>query len=395
MHVRYPVWLRVVDRPGAIVFASLFAVESFARAVLSTVITLQALALFETTRDVSLIFSLVGVTALAASFAIPRLVRRLSRRWVYSLGGGLLIVAAALLATVSETGQVAGMLVRVFATACLSVTASLYIMQYINRRDLTRSEPLRLQFSALAWTAGPWLGVWLYDTYGALWAYSASAIAALVLLAAFWALRLSDNPAIGPAARPPPNPIRSIGRFVAQPRLRLAWAITFGRSCWWVFFFIYAPVYMIRAGHSGEEGALLVSAGNAMLFLTPAFGRLAVRYSLRRVLAVAFLALGAATALAGLLFASSAWVMAFLLAGALACVALDAVGNIPFIRSVHPYERPQMTTVFRTYIDASELVTPALFAVVLTVWDLQGVFVVCGLFMVAWAVWPRFLPRGM
>jgi MFS family permease len=322
-------------------------------------------------------------------------VRRLSRRLVYSLGAGLLIVAAVLLATITMTGQISGMLIRVFGTACLSITASLYIMQYINRRDLTRTEPMRLQFSAMAWTAGPWLGVWLYDTYGAASAYATSAIAAVLLLAYFWVLRLSDHPAIGPAAKPPPSPLRSIGRFLSQPRLRLAWAITFGRSCWWVFFFIYAPVYMIRAGHSGEEGALLVSAGNAMLFLTPAFGSLASRYSLRRVLAAAFLCLGATTVGAGLAFASSTWVIVFLLAGSLACVALDAVGNIPFIRSVHPYERPQMTTVFRTYIDASELVTPALFAVVLTIWDLQGVFVVCGLLMATFAHWPRFLPRGM
>jgi len=109
----------------------------------------------------------------------------------------------------------------------------------------------------------------------------------------------------------------------------------------------------------------------------------------------AFLALGATTALAGLAFASSAWVIVFLLAGSLSCVALDAVGNIPFIRSVHAYERPQMTTVFRTYIDASELVTPALFAVVLTVWDLQGVFILCGVAMATFAFWPRYLPRGM
>ncbi|MDX1424495.1 MAG: MFS transporter [Kiloniellales bacterium] len=395
MHVRYPVWLRFVGRPGAAVFAGLFALESFSRALLSTVITLQAITLFETTRGVSLIFSLVGVTALIASFAIPGLVRRLSRRWVYSLGAGLLIVAAGLLATITVGGQVSGMLVRVFGAACLSITASLYIMQYINKRDLTHSEPMRLQFSALAWTAGPWLGVWLTETYGAAAAYSASALAAVALLVVFWTLRLSDNPAVGPAAKPPPSPLKSIGRFAAQPRLRLAWTITFARSCWWVFFFIYAPVYMIQAGHSGEAGALLVSAGNAMLFLTPAFGGLARRYSVRRVLAVAFLALGATTALAGVFFASSGLVIVFLLAGSLACVALDSVGNIPFIRSVHPYERPQMTTVFRTYIDASELATPAVFALVLTLWDLQGVFVVCGLAMAAFAYWPRFLPRRM
>ncbi len=395
MHVRYPLWLRFVDRPGAVVFAGLFALESFSRALLSTVITLQALALFETTRDVSLIFSLVGVTALVASFSIPSLVRRLSRRVVYSLGAALLVLAAALLGTITMTGQISGMLVRVFATACLSITASLYIMQYINRRDLTRSEPMRLQFSALAWTAGPWLGVWLYETRDPSWAYAASALAALTLLTVFWILRIAEHPAVAPAIKPPPSPLQSIGRFVSQPRLRLAWVITFGRSCWWVFFFIYAPVYMIRAGHSGEEGALLVSAGNAMLFMTPVFGRLATRFGVRRVLQVAFLTLGLATLLAGLAFASSAWVIVLLLAGSLACVALDSVGNIPFIRSVRPLERPQMTTVFRTYIDASELVTPALFAVVLTIWDLQGVFVVCGLLMAAFAYWPRFLPRGM
>lgn len=395
MHVRYPLWLRTVERPGAVVFASLFALESFSRALLSTVITLQALELFETTRDVSLIFSLVGVTALVASFSIPSLVRRLSRRVVYSLGAALLILAAGLLGTITMTGQISGMLVRVFGTACLSITASLYIMQYINRRELTKAEPMRLQFSALAWTAGPWLGVWLYETQSPTWAYSASAIAALALLTLFWILRIAEHPAVAPATKPPPSPLKSIGRFVSQPRLRLAWVITFGRSCWWVFFFIYAPVYMIRAGHSGEEGALLVSAGNAMLFLTPVFGRLASRYSLRLVLMYAFLALGLTTLLAGLAFASSAWVIVFLLAGALSCVALDSVGNIPFIRSVRPLERPQMTTVFRTYIDASELITPALFAFVLTVWDLQGVFVVCGLFMAAFAFWPRFVPRRM
>jgi MFS family permease len=377
------------------VFASLFALESLSRALLSTVITLQALALFETSRNVSLIFSLVGLTAVIASFSIPNLVRRVSRRVVYSIGAVLLIFAAILLATITMTGQVSGMLVRVFGTACLSITTSLYIMQYINRRDLIRSEPMRLQFSALAWTIGPWLGVWLYETHGPMWSYSASALAALVLLTVFWILRVTEHPAVAPAIKPPPSPIQSIGRFLAQPRLRLAWTITFGRSCWWVFFFIFAPVYMIRAGHSGIEGALLVSAGNAMLFLTPAFGRLASRYSVRIVLMAAFLVLGLMTLLAGLTFASSTWVIVCLLAGALSCVALDAVGNIPFIRAVRPLERPQMTTVFRTYIDASELIAPILFAFVLTIWDLQGVFIACGLFLITFAYWPRFLPRGM
>jgi len=399
MHVRYPVWLRVAERPGANVFALMFALESSARALLSTVITLQALALIGDARDVSLAFSLVGVAGLLASFSIPWVVRRLNRRFAYSLGALLLVAAAGLLGTVTLGGQIAGMLLRVYGAACLGITTSLYIMQYINKRDLTRAEPRRLQASGLAWTLGPWLGVWIYERLGPDWVYGASAAAALTLLAAFWLLRMSDNPAVPIAVKPqhrsPPGPLKSIRRYLAQPRLRLAWLIVFGRSCWWVFFFVYTPVYMLQAGQSKEAAALVISAGNAVLFLAPLAGRLAARHGLKWVMSGAFLLAGGGVLAAGLAFALPPVVVGCLLAGALGCAALDALGNIPFIRSVHPHERPQMTTVFRTYVDVSDLATPALFALLLSFADLEATFVAFGLAMMSFALWPRFLPRRM
>jgi MFS family permease len=395
MHVRSPVWLRSVARPGAFVFGGLFALESLARALLATVITLQALTLLEDARDVSIVFALVGVTGFLANFAIPALVRRISRRMVYTLGAAALILAAVLLGTVTISGQVSGMLVRVFGAACLSITTSLYIMQYIAKRDLTRSEPLRLQLAAFAWTIGPWLGVKMYVDLGPAYAYGASAAASLVLLAYFWYLRLSDNPVIQKATKPPPSPIKSIGRFVSQPRLRLAWVIVFGRSSWWVFFFVYTPVYMVQAGYAKESAALVISAGNGLLFLSPIFGRLAARFGVRQVMTGAFLAAGAGTLLAGVFYANAAVTIGCLLVGALACVALDALGNIPFMRAVHTHERPQMTTVFRTYLDASELLPPAVFAVILTFADLRAVFLVFGVVLLGFTLWPRYLPKSM
>ena len=136
--------------PGAGTFARLFAIESLARSLLATVIALQALALLGDARDVSLLLTGVGLAGLTASLFIPRIVYRLGQRWVFTLGGGLLIAAAAALATLSVAGQASGMLARAFGAACLSIVSSLYIMQYIRRHDLTRSEPLRLQVSAAA-----------------------------------------------------------------------------------------------------------------------------------------------------------------------------------------------------------------------------------------------------
>lgn len=394
-HVRYPIWLRFAARPGARVFASMYALESAARASLSTVITIQALTLLHDARQVSLAYTLVGVSALAASFAIPFLVRRISRRLTYSLGAVLLAGAAVSLATITVPGQIAGMLIRVFGSACLSVTTSLYIMQHIGRRELTRSEPMRMQFSALAWTLGPWLGVKTYETLGPDWAFGFSGGVALILLGFFWILRLTDNPAVPRATRLSPSSIGSIRRFLAQPRLRLAWVIAFGRSCFWVFYFVYTPIYMIKSGFSPEAGALAVSAGSAMLFATPLFGRIATRMGLRPVLTAAFLGTGACVTAAGLLNAAPMAAVACLLLATGFCVALDGLGGIPFIRAVKPHERPQMTTVYRTYLDASELLTPMFFALLLSVADLGALFIVFGLVVMSFAFWPRFLPRKM
>jgi hypothetical protein len=138
MHVRHPVWLSAVMRPGSAAFALLFALESIARATLATTIPLQAYALLESGRAVSVAFMAVGAAGLAGSFAIPLLIRQIRRRWVYSLGALCLIGAAILLSLGGRSTLLGGMVVRVFGVACLNITLSLYIMDYIQRADLVR-----------------------------------------------------------------------------------------------------------------------------------------------------------------------------------------------------------------------------------------------------------------
>ena len=397
MHVRHPLWLSGATRPGAATFALLFTLELIARATIATVIPLQAYAALQSSRGVSLMFTCVGVAGLIGSLLIPLLIRRVARRWVYSLGALCLVVAAALFAQGGPAGLLAGLLVRVLGVACLNVTLNLYIMDSIPRGDFVRSEPLRLAISGSAWTFCPSLGVFLYGRYGAGAADGLSAVAAVLLLATFWAIRLSDNPALAPARLPPPNPLRSIGRFVAQPRLRLGWLIAFGRSSWWAQFFTFAPLYMVISGHGELAAAVLVSLGNATLLLTVLIGRLAERVGVRRVIVGAYLLAGATTLAAALLVPTgySLVVAALLLLASIWLSALDAVGNIPFLRAVRARERPQMTTVFRTYSDLSELLPSALFAVLLSFFGLASVFATTGLLMLAIGLIARQLPRRL
>ena len=301
-----------------------------------------------TTRRSPTLFVVVGIGGLLATLTIPYVIARSARRWVYTAGALGLVLAAALLAMHTLPAQAAGMLVRVIGTACLNITLSLYILDHIRKQELVRSEPMRLALSAVSWTVGPYLGVHLYENWGTWVPFALSAISALALLTLFWVLRLRET-VIRPARQQPANPIAYIERFVKQPRLRLAWTIAFGRSCFWSSFFIYGPLLMITGGVGKEAGGLLVSLGQISLVTAWYFGRIAQRTGVRLVVAASLGFLALAPLAAGLAGTSRPLVAGgWLLAGSIAGSALDGVGGIPFLRAVKARERAEMAGVYRT-----------------------------------------------
>ncbi len=136
--------LAALTTPGPLVLALLYSMEALARSLMATVIPLQAYALLADPAEVSALFAAVGLCGMAASFAIPALIRATRRRHVYRLGGAALILAALLIASATVLGQAAGMLARVFGVACLNVTFNLYLTVRVGRRQRVRAVPLRL-----------------------------------------------------------------------------------------------------------------------------------------------------------------------------------------------------------------------------------------------------------
>ncbi|MDQ3559733.1 MAG: MFS transporter, partial [Pseudomonadota bacterium] len=167
--------------------------------------------------------------------------------------------------------------------------------------------------------------------------------------------------------------------------------------CYWNTFYIYAPILMVATGQQKLSGGLIVSFGNALLMFAIPWGRLGGRIGVRRVVVLSFIATALAAILAGLAGEAHPWVSALLLlSGVNFAVALDAVGSTPFFRAAHPFERPQMTAVYRTNLDLSELLPPLIYSIILGFAGLGAVFVALGLFCAccAWVAW-RHLPRSM
>lgn len=396
LNVRHPI---LAAQPNAWTFSLLFFLESVARATLVTVLPLTAYALLGSKEAVSLVYTLVSLAALCFTFAIPVLVRRLSRRWAYSLGAGLLALYALLLALDAPPALVLAMFCRTAGAALLSVTLSLYVMDNIGKRELTRSEPLRLATATLAWGLCPWFGVLLLQSHGH-WAPAALSLAAVgLLLAVFWALRLAEGGPIRPGRGPAPitHPVAAIRRFVAQPRLRLAWAIAFARSAFWTTFFVYVPILMVEGGLGAGAGGLAVAAGNLMLFNNLFARRWSARHSLRVVLAAAFLAAAALTLVAGIAGPTAPAVAGVtMVAGAFFVALLDGLGPVPFLRAVRVHERAPMTAIYRSYLDASELLPPLAYVFLFPLGGFPAAFAALALLLAAIGLLTlRYLPRGM
>src|SRR5690606_6297425 len=237
--VRHPVLLPAATRqPGARAFATLFLLESVARASVASVIPIQAYDILRNEQQVSFLYTSLGLVGLASAVLIPILLSRTRRAWVYTLGAACLAIAAGLFIMSTLFGLATGMVTRVFGTACLNITPNLYIMDWIRKKELVRSESLRMAFATAAWTLGPALGVWLYTEWGVWAAHGWAAAWACVLAAVFWYLRIAEGTPIRSGRVKPANPLGNVARFLEQPRLRLAWLIAFGRSCFWSTFFI-------------------------------------------------------------------------------------------------------------------------------------------------------------
>jgi MFS family permease len=378
-------------------FAALFFLESVARGSLATVLPLNAYEVFGSKENVSLAYTLVACLALAMSFAVPLMIRRFSRRWSYTFGALCLVGAGFAVATGTAPGQLVAMFLRTFGAATLNITLSLYIMDHIQKQDLVRSEPLRFAVSTFAWMLAPMTGLLFYQQLGVWAAAIVPSIGALLLLSVFWYLRMSEKGVLVPGTVPTHNPLTSIIRFVRQPRLRLAWLIAFARSAYWVTCFIYIPILMLEGGLGPYAGGIAVSLGNGMLLNNLLASQWARRYSVRVMITVALAGGAALVAACGLAGVKQAFLAGALMTAAAFFISmLDGLGPIPFLRAVRAHERAPMTTVYRTYLDASELIPPFIYFLAFLIFGFSGAFYALSviLFITAWLSWV-YLPRSL
>lgn len=383
MATRYlPLFLRHSPTPQVEHFALLAGLEAAARGVLISAMPLTVYAATGSAEGTSRVYFMAGIVALVWGLMVPWFTRAVPRRWMYSAGCLLYLAGMGLALTGTATGVTLAILANAMATATTFVCFNAYVLDYIDRANLGRSQSTQMLYAAAPWAIGPMLGVWLRSIWAPLPFLLAGAFA-MALLTAFWVLRLGNGRQITRAKGPAPNPLGYLARFFAQTRLIAGWSFAVIRSCGWWVYVVYLPIYCVEANIGGDwgiadkVGGVALSFTNALLFAAPFFLRYTRRWPLRSAIRAAFALCGLGFLLAALL---SPWpwiALAAMMAASVFLVVLDTIGGLPFLMAVKPSERTEMAAVYSSFRDVSGIATPGIAWAVLLVAPLPGIFAAC------------------
>ncbi len=393
--IYFPVLLRNLDRDQAGTFVTLFTLEAATRALMITIVPLEAYRLVGSALVVSLIYFVTSGLGLVVSIFLPTIIHRLTRRWTLTVGSLCYIASAVLYMVGDAVTLVAGLALQVVAVAILDVAINLYVLDHVPRRELNSFEPRRMFYAGMVYIICPWLGVYLQSSVMPGLTFLVVAVLAIIFLAYFWHMRLSDDRALQAAKKPPPRPISYVPRFASQARLRLAWVLAVGRNSWWIMYFVYLPIQLTASSVSPELSGAIVSAGLAPLFLIRIWARIAKRRGIRPIMVFGYASSGLVTLGVALTTDLPTISIGLILLAAFCATIIDGAGNVPFLRAVHPYERESMTSVYMTFRHAASLLTPGVFAAVLVFAPLPFVFGTSAAVALSMAGLSRFIPRRM
>ncbi|MDB5664436.1 MFS transporter [Cypionkella sp.] len=374
-------------------FALLAGLEAAVRGTLISTIPIAVYDAFGSAQNLSTVYLTAGIITLFWGLMVPRLTQIWPRRWVYSAGCVFYLISMVLFVLGTQWSVQLGILIMSMATVTCFVCFNAYVLDYVPRAELGRTQSLQMVYAAAPWAIGPMSGVYMR----AFWAplpFIVAAIFAVILFAVFWYLRLGSGKQITRAKGPAVNPLAYLGRFFRQPRLIAGWLFAVIRSCGWWVYVVYVPVFCIEADLGDKLGGFMLSVSNATLLLSPFMAswvrRRTVRIALRWALAYCAILFCLATIAAPL-----PWItIGCLFLGSFGLVMLDVSGGLPFMMSVKPSERAEMAAVYSSFRDVSGIATPGMAWLVLWVAPLNFIFAASGLaFGAAYVIASSLHPR--
>jgi MFS family permease len=378
--------------PSVAEFATIAGLEALVRGATLAAFPLLMYRAWGDAQRVSELYFVVGLISLLTALAVPLLAQQLQRRWVYVMALSLYVLSAACGMLGGKWVTIA-LLCNTMAAAGSFVCFNAYVLDHVAKSEFARLESLRMFYGSLGWVVGPALGVYFLRYWNGA-PFLMAGLGASAILFFVWKIRLGNGRVMTRQAASASHPWVYLKRFVKQPRLIGGWLFAVMRSCGWWIYFVYLGIYAVEHGLGDSVGGIATSVANMGLITAPLLFRWVQRRSVRSAIRAGFL-LGALCFLLATLLSSMPWAtVGALVLGSYCLVLLDVCAGLPFLMSVKPSERTEMSAVYSSFRDVSGILSPGLAWLVLQFTDVSGVFAAGGCaLLLAWVIAGQLHPQ--
>ncbi len=364
--------------PSGTVFGVLYGVENFGRAMLATTISLYGIEVMETVQSLSIVLFATSIISLIVTLGSGVFIQIISRKFVFSIACCLSLISMVFFLIETPTGFILANTFRACAAGLILICISLYVLDFIPKKELAKAESRRIFFGGFAWLMAPGIGTWTWANIDHSIPFLISFLTTVILLGLFWWLRIKESHEIDPPNSKNLNILTNVFNYFNNGHMRVAYIIAVCRSSAWVVFFAYGPIYMLDAGVAPEWIGFIISAIMSALMLSAQFLKFARFVGIRRIIVYCFILAGIFFATIGLLPKPTIWGLGLFFMASLCIDMLDVIGNLPFLRTVPKNTRVEMTTVFSTWRELSFTLTPGIAYIVLIFLPVHGLFLVLG-----------------
>jgi ACDE family multidrug resistance protein len=152
---------------------------------------------------------------------------------------------------------------------------------------------------------------------------------------------------------------------------------------------------VVESGLSNWVAGVFLSVVSSLLIVSPLIRRMASRYGTKLVIVCALWSTAIAMVILYFLGEPQPLGLVFWVLAALGGAIVDVLGNIPFMRMVKPRERTEMTMIFSTWREGSQLLTPLLVSMVLLVAPFETYYLLLAVILMIAGSVATYLPKRL
>lgn len=149
-----PLPLTQAPAPKVMHFALLAGLEAAVRGTLISAMPLAVYQALGSADATSVAYFTAGVIALVWGLMVPWATRKIPRRWAYTAGCLLYVIGMALAVTGRAELTLLSVVCNAMATATTFVCFNAYVLDYVDREDLGRSQSMQMVFAAAPGPSG-------------------------------------------------------------------------------------------------------------------------------------------------------------------------------------------------------------------------------------------------